>query len=233
MLIARDVDGNTTANINGRSFDVQIDRQARSRAAALCAIARLCIIGRPLLRTAARRQQRRLCSCKRPAACCIHAVSVSFMHTMASQADLFGMFGCSFVCRAVVCRVGDSLLLAASDQSPCFQLAFVQLREALSTRRSSCTAWGRPCPTGRATTRLTSRCASLARAARRPSRSAAFKGAAAAAPHTCTPDAALHRPGDAKGSKDHWQEMQRRRCCTWNLMLVPLARAARWRLPVR
>ena len=32
MLIARDVDGRTTANINGRSFDVQIDRQARCRA---------------------------------------------------------------------------------------------------------------------------------------------------------------------------------------------------------
>lgn len=32
MLIARDVDGRTTANINGHSFDVQIDRQVRSRA---------------------------------------------------------------------------------------------------------------------------------------------------------------------------------------------------------
>ena len=30
MLIARDVDGHNTAYINGRSFDVQIDRQARS-----------------------------------------------------------------------------------------------------------------------------------------------------------------------------------------------------------
>ena len=30
MLIARDVDGHNTAYINGRSFDVQIDRQARN-----------------------------------------------------------------------------------------------------------------------------------------------------------------------------------------------------------
>ena len=28
--------------------------------------------------------------------------------------------------------------------------------------------------------------------------------------------------------EDHWQDMQRRRCCTCHMMLVPLARAARW-----
>ena len=32
MLIARDVNGHNTAYINGRSFDVQIDRQARPAA---------------------------------------------------------------------------------------------------------------------------------------------------------------------------------------------------------
>jgi len=32
MLIARDMAGHTTANINGHSFEVQVDRQARARA---------------------------------------------------------------------------------------------------------------------------------------------------------------------------------------------------------
>ncbi len=31
MLIARDMAGHTTANINGHSFEVQVDRQARAR----------------------------------------------------------------------------------------------------------------------------------------------------------------------------------------------------------
>lgn len=70
MLIARDVDGNTTANINGRSFDVQIDRQARSHAAALYAIARLCSIGSAFAADCGSPANASPCSCKHAAACC-------------------------------------------------------------------------------------------------------------------------------------------------------------------
>ena len=81
MLIARDVDGNTTANINGRSFDVQIDRQARARAAALCATAGLCSIGGAFAADCGSHATASPCSCKHAAACCIHAVSISSRHT--------------------------------------------------------------------------------------------------------------------------------------------------------
>ena len=232
MLIARDVDGNTTANINGRSFDVQIDRQARARAAALCAMAGLCSIGSAFcgLRLAHNSVALLLQTC----CCMLHSCCLCFLQAhLVSQPDLFCMIGCSFVRPAVVCRVGDSRLLTASDPSPCFQLAFVQLRQALSMRRSSCTAWGRPRPTGPARTRSTSRCASPARAVRRPSRSAAFRRVRAAALHTRNLMLRSTGQGMPRVFEDHWQGMQRRRCCACNLMLVPLARAARWRLPVR
>ena len=82
MLIARDVDGNTTANINGRSFDVQIDRQARARAAALCGMAGLCSTGSAFAAGCGSRATASPCSCKHAAACCIHAASVALRHTM-------------------------------------------------------------------------------------------------------------------------------------------------------